>query len=537
MSAIKSFFDLKKPELRLWLYVFMALSIVYLPLLLHFIWGNHDWQPLIFDNHYQSGLIEGRFSQYVFLNILLMGKILPILNILLGFALYSLALVLLYTRFFEFKLQKQSVIYLITASILPYINEILYFQFIVFSQLSWTLMITFALICCKKASTSANHILFTVLGFFILLFTIGGYPATANLFVTATTLWLILQYTPKTSIKSLFIKALPFLITLLLSFIFLYLIYNWLMNHDKMMNLYNNQTPTIAKLFLKIPPILTGAISSLLQPQPFFTLSLKLTILGIFIIYTIYEICTKHTIKQKTICIGFFIILLLCLKFSALLTNENSNSAFAVYDPIIHMVRTDFYTIPCLVLFILARLSQNKTKFFKNITFLAAILLIFISTKADLYFSKVQKLGFTAEDLLQQRINNRLQENPAYNDQNLYTVVQAGELPLRARYYQPEPLEKYGYYTLQIPYGRHWIAFEYYNFFEPTPFVKEGTTIQLNKDTPEITEKIAEFIPQIIIWPNEKSLYMDDNNAILALTPKGKKMLTEQFRPITGNAR
>ena len=531
MSAIKSFFCFKKPELKLWLYVFAALIIVFLPLLLHFIWGNHDWQPLIYDNHYRSGLIEGRFSQYVFLNILLMGKILPILNILLGLALYTLALVLLYTRFFEFELHPHTALILISVGLLPYINEILYFQFIVFSQLSWPLIIVLSLICCKKASSSKHFILYTIAGFLILLFAIGGYPATANLFVTATTLWLITQYTSQYQIKHLILKALPFLISLIFSFLCLYIIYGWLMKHNLMMNLYNNQTMGPKELILNIFPTLSGALHSLIQPQPFFSLTLKSVISGIFLLYAGYEIYSCNKISQKITMTGLFIVLLICLKFSALLTKETSDNAFAVYDPIIHMVRTDFYTIPCLILVALAKFYQSKPVFLKNITFITALILIILSTKADLYFIKTQKLGFIAEDLLQQRLNNRLQENPAYKYQNLYTVVQAGELPLRTRYYQPSVLEKYGYYTLQIPYGRHWIAFEYYNFFEPTPFVREGTTIQLDNNT----TPIAEFITQIAVWPNEKSIYMDNNKAIIALTPKGKKMLIDQFKLVTGN--
>jgi hypothetical protein len=375
-------------------------------------------------------------------------------------------------------------------------------------------------------------VLYTVLGFLILLFAVGGYPATANLFVTATALWLITQYKSLCSVKSLFLKSLPFLLSLIIAFSSLYLIYGWLMQHHLMMQLYNNQTMSLKDLCLKIIPTILGSIHSLIQPQPFFSLTLKSVIFGIFILYVGYEISTCGKALNKLTMIGLFIILLLCLKFSALLTYESPDNAFSVYDPAIYMVRTDFYTIPCLILVILAKLSQNKAVFLKNIAFITSLILIVLSIKADLSFAKTQKFGFIAEDLLQQRLNNRLQENPAYKDDTLYTVVQAGELPLRARYYQPSKFEKYGYYTLQIPYGRHWIAFEYYNFYEPTPFVREGTTIKLENSLPSI----AEFITQkIAVWPNENSVYMDDNNAIIALTPTGKKMLTDQFKLITGN--
>ena len=83
MSSRLNTFCLKEPETKLWLTAFVLLSLTYLPLLVNFIWGNHDWQPLITDSGLSAGLIEGRFAQYIFLNTFLMGKILPILNILL----------------------------------------------------------------------------------------------------------------------------------------------------------------------------------------------------------------------------------------------------------------------------------------------------------------------------------------------------------------------------------------------------------------------------------------------------------------------
>ena len=52
---------------------FGLLCLCFSPLLVNFIWGNHDWLPLIHGNPLLSGLIEGRFSQYILLNLLLGG--------------------------------------------------------------------------------------------------------------------------------------------------------------------------------------------------------------------------------------------------------------------------------------------------------------------------------------------------------------------------------------------------------------------------------------------------------------------------------
>lgn len=524
MSSRLDIFRLKKPELKLWMVAFILLSATYLPLLFNFIWGNHDWQPLVSDSSLRAGLIEGRFAQYIFLNTFLMGKILPLLNVLLGFLFYTLALVLLYTRYFEFEIKKSSIITILTAAILPYINEILYFQFIVMSQLTWPLIITFALLSAKKAYRADHFIFYTILCFLFLFLAIGGYPASANLFVTAATLKLLQEALKNASLKNLIKQSLPYFICLCITFILIYLIYKNLQQQHLMLNLYNNQYLSVSTLILKILPTIKLSLLSLIQPQPFFSLSYKIITTIIIVGFVCLEICKTKNIKKCIIVCLLFFLLLLCLKFSAWLTNDIKGDFFADNDPSSFMVRTDFYAVPCLVLFAVTMLNNHK-QLVKNLTFLLTVILLWLSINADISFSKTHILGFRAETNLQQRLNSRLVEHENYNPQAYYTVVQAGELPLRYKYYQPKPFEKYGLYTLNTPYTRHWIAFEYYNFYEPHPFVREGTFIDPNDITPEM----AEFLSHIRTWPNSNSVYMDNNYAIMALTRDGKKILSEQF--------
>ena len=126
-----------------------------------------------------------------------------------------------------------------------------------------------------------------------------------------------------------------------------------------------------------------------------------------------------------------------------------------------------------------------------------------------------------------ERIINRLENHPQYLTNNLYTIIQAGELPLRPQYYQKKPNEKYGYYTLNTPYSRHWIAFEYYNFYAPQNFVQEGTSIKPEEITPEMITFLSN---QMTSWPHPYSVYVDDKYAIIALTPEGKELLRNQFK-------
>lgn len=79
---------------------------------------------------------------------------------------------------------------------------------------------------------------------------------------------------------------------------------------------------------------------------------------------------------------------------------------------------------------------------------------------------------------------------------------------------------------LQAPYTRHWIAFEYYNFYAPYDYVREGTAIRPE----EITPQMADFLTKRVkTWPSADSVYVDKNYAVIALTQRGKELLTRQF--------
>ena len=477
-------------------------------------------------NQITSGLIEGRFSQYLLPNILIDGQIFPLINITMGLIAYALALTLLYTRFFAFKTSFSGIVIVCAVGLLPYIIEILYFQFIVLSQLVWPLTMVLALLAAKQ-SLKNRPVIFTSLSTLTLFYTIGGYPASINLYLTASVLFLLQNISKKTTVKDLLRMAFPFIISILLSFISLYTLHKWLQTHHIMMPLYNNQPLSLSALIFKIPFVYKAAFLSLLQPQPYLGLSLKITMVIIISLFLITDITAKHTLKTRLYHIILWLTLPLFLKFSAWLINENSDEYFANHDPISFMLRTDFYAIPVFIMYSLASLNQSPNQILKNLSFTLSFILLVINLNADFNYTKVQKLGFTSETLLQQRINNRLMETAPFDFKNNYTVTQAGEIPLRRRYYPIQPLENYGYYTLQIPSTRHWIPNEFYAFSEPENFVLPEHAIRPEEITPQMIEFLS---GELGVWPSQNALYIDRNYIILSLTPQGKQMLTKQFK-------
>lgn len=520
--------SLKKSEYKLWLGNFAILCLVHSFLICHFVWGNHDWYSVVYGNGVAAGLIEGRFSQYFITNLLLDGQIFPLVNVVLGFMAYALALTLLYTRFFVFKYSPWGIFTLAAVNILPYIVEILYFQFIVLSQLLWPLIITISLLAAKKAGTSQWWVLWSIFSGILMFAVIGGYPAAVNLYLTAALLYLLQNIPKKPCIKQVLRQALPFAFSLILAFGALYLVHMWLRKHHLMMDMYNNQPLSIKNLILKIPFMYIAALQSLLQVQPYLSLSLKLVMTIIIILCLAYiVICSSY--RQRIFRLVLFMVLPLCLKFSAWLINENPDEYFAQHDPAIFMLRTDFYAIPVLVLFCLNFNISKASRIIKNIMFVLTILLLVDNLNAAFHFGKTQVLGKSGEALLQQRINNRILEHPAFNFRQNYFLLQAGEIPFRPRYYQKHELEKYGYYTLQIPSTRYWLPAEFYAFYEPENFVLSGEAIHPE----DISHQMIDFLMMgVAAWPAANSLYVDKQRIIVVLTSEGKSMLKQQFNQL-----
>ena len=526
-----------KKEACTFTFAFACLCLAFAPLLLNFVWGNHDWLPIIQDSRITHGLIEGRFSQYILLNLLLNGKILPVFNIVIGFFLYALALMLLCRKFYDFDAPRFiTTVILCAVATLPFLAEILYFHYITLSLLSWPLIVVAALMACRQASLS-RPVFFTFLGTLLLFFAVGGYPPVINMFAVAAVGRMILDYGQGSiPFRTVCRNAAPYLISLFFSLLALMVVFFYLHKTHRMLNLYNSQAASLAELFTTLPQTLHKALLDFITPQPFLSLKFKYLTSAICLFFCIIFVRNSRSAGHLFFRLLMLTALLLSTKLSAWLTSETADSAFAAVDPTAYMVRISFYSFPALLLLCFIYLYQTSNALNKNMVFLSAFILLAANISLSLSFSKTHLFGFTAENKLLERIISRIQEHPDFNPQNLYTATPAGELPLRRKYYTAGTKEKYGYYTLDTPYVRHWIAFEYFNFYAPKNFIREGTAIEPH----HITKSMADFLTsRIAVWPSENSIYVNGNHAIIALSPEGKQLLTGQFSHInpylTGN--
>ena len=82
----------------LFLSIFMALNIVFLPYIFSFFIGNHDWDWIKGVNQVLSlttGMFEARFSKFILNVALFSGHVFPVLNTVVSFLFLAIGALLL----------------------------------------------------------------------------------------------------------------------------------------------------------------------------------------------------------------------------------------------------------------------------------------------------------------------------------------------------------------------------------------------------------------------------------------------------------
>ena len=177
------FVQLNRPFVAAFLTAFIALNLVFLYHGAHFLFGDHDWKYLKNGLTLSDGLFEGRFSQFILINLLTSGDILPLINNLIGFLGYSLGIALL-ARYWQLPSTKKAyVLFALFATITPYILSFMYFAFLIPAVLSWNAVVITALIISEKETRFSLSK--TLLATLLLTLALGGYPPVINLIGTA----------------------------------------------------------------------------------------------------------------------------------------------------------------------------------------------------------------------------------------------------------------------------------------------------------------------------------------------------------------
>ena len=162
---------------------FVALNLIFLFHGAHFLFGDHDWKYLKPGLSLDAGLFEGRFAQFLPINILSGGDILPIINNILGFAGFSLGVALL-ARYWRLPRQKSAwLLFALFTAVTPYILSFMYFAFLIIPVLGWSAFVLGSLLISEKETRFSPIRSLSAIALATLA--LGGYPPVVNLMAVA----------------------------------------------------------------------------------------------------------------------------------------------------------------------------------------------------------------------------------------------------------------------------------------------------------------------------------------------------------------
>lgn len=511
---------LKRADSPFWsafLALFISLNLIFLYHGSHFLFGDHDWQYIKNGIPLESGLFEGRFTQFIPINLLSKGEILPIINNLLGFFGFSIGISLL-AKYWQIPHNKKSyILFALFTGLTPYILSFMYFAFLIIPVLSWNALIIGALLISERESSFSLKK--TLIASFLYLFALGGYPPVINLYLTALATRILIAFLyEKTSIKQQMrihkFSILNFILGLILYKICLiYLTSKGYLNS----NYYNLQTTPINEWINKFIYILQILPQQFTATLPFITTTYKYPTL-IITLLALY--CT---IKNKSKPNPLLLITLLSAVFLAPLATLFISTSIkeTQFSP-----RIDFFGLMYLYSAMFTIIQKSKLQLIKNLSYTCTLISIYFSTLALLEAQKVWKLGFTAELSLYSRILKRYETQTNFIPNKSYTIVQGGAPSLRSKYYH----ESYIYASddlLSTSYVPGMNSGIMWNYYSPHDYANTKSYFYNIQKSPELSQILAKAEP----YPHKNSIQIDYFNIYLFLTQNGINYIKSIYLP------
>jgi len=428
VALIKSRLRISEPFMWGFVCTFLALNLIFLYHGAHFLFGDHDWKYLSNGIKLGAGLFEGRFSQFILINLLSQGEIFPILNNVIGFTGYSLGIVLL-AKYWNIKKTKTSyVLFCLFTAITPYILSFMYFAFLIIPVLSWNAFIIGALIISEAEQTFSIKKTFISALFIVLA--LGGYPPVINLIAVAFAAHILFSVmNANENLKSLFLKYRYTLLNLIIALILYKLCLIYFTKSGAInQSYYNLQTIPFSEFPSKAWRALKNIFIQFGITLPFITTSYKMIITFITLIALTSIIKNKtYTKKKRLLMLALCILVFMAGLITFFLSTSVKETEFSP--------RIDFFGFEYAMAAMMAVLLKSNQKIYNNIACLAAAMSIIISTHLLFEAEKVWHLGFISEMNLYKRVGKRFKESPLFTENNHYIIVQGGSPEFRSRFY------------------------------------------------------------------------------------------------------
>ena len=200
--------------------VWLILIVVFLIYWSSFFLGNHDFRFMRYGVPLDAGVFEGRFTQFLPSWLLTGGHILPVFNVLLGFAFFALAAVRLAEWYGLSERYRDVLPFTLLIVLNPYVLTQLYYVHQILSIFVWHFLCVWGVIWIDRAVLAAEDgkkeaecaavagkkaAGYAAAGISALFVSLGGYTAALELVLTICTgkFWLDVLRAEK-SVKAIF---------------------------------------------------------------------------------------------------------------------------------------------------------------------------------------------------------------------------------------------------------------------------------------------------------------------------------------------
>lgn len=479
------------------LVVFIALNLVFLFYQVTFFWGNHDWDWVKGTTQVlkiTTGFFEGRYAKFILNAALFGGQVFPVLNSLISFALLSLGAALL-TRYWRLQSTPAALIVALMVALSPNILGWLYFPINILGNFSAVALTIAGLSLLEKGGIAAK-----TAAMLCFLLSLGVYPSVMETMIICLCFRYLL--TPPKSLKEI---TKPFAGIVIALALFKLLLILLIKANLTMESYYNLETLPLSALITRLPETVILAFSQLITVTPFFPLYIKILTLALIVLSCLLTIRSPNQALLWVLAFGATVL-------SSFLTANPTETAY--------MPRVNFYGLTFFCSGAAAMLLNNTQKLKRNIGLALSLIILFCTVNLNIEAQKVWYLGKNAEIRLIDRISAEVEQNAP----NLpITPVVAGELPLRPRYYQ-EPYQKESPYLLNRSFMVRHIPSGIFNFYAPEPLFYSNSAISV------LTPELYHFIKTANqSWPSRNALYIDNNYALILLTPDGIAAIKAQL--------
>ena len=507
-------------------------------LVIHFMWGNHDFKYVgaFYSLPWSGRAVEGRYALFLFRKLFTDGICLPVACDVVTFLFLTLNAVLLCIYW---KLEKRVIYFVLCGLILtaqPFTLSMMYYVHMLPEVfIGVTLALTALMLGEKIAfdkSSRTRKVTFFLLSIVLINLSLAMYPVLLNTIAVAFAGRLLVESFEWegswNQFKSRFIPFSISVICITLGIGLYKLIVTFIFPLGKYM--YNTQTLPLEQLPDRLWTLFKQCFHQLYEyNSPFVSQVVLWGFLGFTILLALY-ICSTGDIKQKIVRLVLLSGALFATQTAMIIANKHTiNGRVELFGLVV------FETLVMVVVF-------TKLKKLHNLSVLAATGVVWLSIVNDLDCLRVWKLGFDAEKMLWNRVLSRLEIQKDFDVNRKYNIIQIGmPISLRPRFYG-KPWPKGGFETsgglqLMCTFDPPFSLFSAYTFYYPTNF-RGWTFFPDRLNDPKYKAQLrrlweAEILDKAQAWPYENGLIVWKDVILFVTDAKAlencKKQLAQEF--------